>query len=212
MKKSLYIFDLDGTIVDAYPAITDSLNFTRIALGYGKVSPQKVKRSVGYGDENFIGQFFKKDDFEIGLEIFYEHHKLTLVKMAKPMPGAITVLSRLKKRGKILAVASNRPSLYTNILLTRLKLKKYFKLVCCGDELKDLKPHPKMINTIIKRFKVNKQEAVYIGDMDIDLETAKRAGIDAVFITTGSSSLKDVLKYKDKKVISNLEKLLQLYC
>ena len=212
MKKSLYIFDVDGTIVDAYPAITDSMNFTRTALGYSKVSSAKVKKCIGHGDEHFIGQFFKKDDFEIGLEIFREHHKLTLVKMAKPMPGAIKVLSHLKKQGKILAVASNRPKYYTDMLLNKLKLNKFFKVVYCGDQLKSLKPHPKMLTTIINRYKVKKQEAVYIGDMDIDLETAKRAGIDAVFTTTGSSSLKDVLRYKNKKVISHLEKLLHLYC
>ncbi|MBP7089036.1 MAG: HAD family hydrolase [Candidatus Omnitrophica bacterium] len=210
-KKKLFIFDVDGTLVDAYQAIEKSLNFTRKKLNYPMVSLAEVKKKVGKGDKLFIAAFFNPVDRKEALTIYRNHHKKSLLKYSKLKPYAKLLLSALRQRNKILSIASNRPRYYTLILLNKLKIKKYFNSIYCADQLKSLKPNPKILNIILKRFNLQKEEAVYIGDMTIDLETARRAGVDAVFIRGGSSNLREVKPYRNKKVVANLNKILEIY-
>jgi phosphoglycolate phosphatase len=211
VTKKLYIFDLDGTLANAYRAIEKSLNFTLKKLGCPPVSYQEAKRKVGRGDKLFMETFFEKNNIERALAIYRSHHQRALVTHSRLKPYAKNLLVVLKRKNKILAVASNRPSYFTNLILKAVGIRKYFDLVLCADEIKSNKPNPKILNIIVRRFAVKKQEAVFIGDMDIDLETARRAHMDMVFVKGGSSTLAAVKKYKDKKVISSLKEVLGLY-
>lgn len=210
-KKKIFIFDLDGTLVDAYRAIEESLNFTLRALGHPPVSYATAKRKVGKGDKRFMQTFFSKKEFTKALTIYRRHHKTSLIRLAALKPGAKEMLYLLKKRNKIVAIASNRPQRFTNVILKALKIRKYFDLVVCADTIRGIKPNPKILRAILKRFKLSVQEAVYIGDMGIDLETAKRAGIDAVFVKGGSSTLSEVKQYANKKVVSSLDEILAIF-
>ncbi|MCK5288152.1 MAG: HAD family hydrolase [Candidatus Omnitrophica bacterium] len=89
-------------------------------------------------------------------------------------------------------------------------MRKYFDVICCGDEIGSLNTDPKILNNVLKHFNFEKIDAVYVGDMDIDMETAKRARIDAVFVKGGSSLLSEVKKYKDKLIVKDLSEFLQL--
>lgn len=200
-EKKLFIFDLDGTLADAYKAIDKSLNFTRFKLGYELVDSDTVKKNIGNGDKNFVAAFFPKHQVPKALAIYRMHHKKSLKQYAKLKPCARMLLNNLKRKKKLIALATNRPAYYTNIVLTSLNIKKYFDHIVCADEVRSLKPHPKILNLILKKLKITKHEAVYSGDMDVDMETAKRAGVDAVFITGGSSSLGDVKSYENKKTV-----------
>jgi HAD superfamily hydrolase (TIGR01549 family) len=210
-NKKLFIFDIDGTLVDSYKAIERSLNFTRKKFKRPPVSSLKVKRSVGEGDRPFVETFFPKEEVERALATYRRHHEKALLRHARLYPRARKVLSLLRRRKKIVAVASNRPAYFADILLRKLDIKKYFHAVYCGDELKSYKPKPKILQVILKRFGINKADAVYIGDMAIDIETAKRAKVEAVFKKGGSSSLNEVSRYKDKRVIGDLEDIFKIY-
>ncbi|MDD5070978.1 MAG: HAD family hydrolase [Candidatus Omnitrophica bacterium] len=207
--KQLFIFDLDGTLVNAYSAIEKSLNYALKTLGYDSVSLDTVKKSVGTGDLNFVKLFFKTADVDRALKIYRKQHKADLARFCRLAPYAKQVLNTLKRRKKIIAVASNRPRFYSDILINRLDIKKYFNFVVCADELSALKPNPKMINYLVKKFSVKKDQTVFIGDMDIDLETAKRAKVSAVYVSGGSSALSSVKKYK-KVVAADLRDVLKI--
>jgi phosphoglycolate phosphatase len=208
--KKLFIFDLDGTIADAYTAIWKSLNFTRKRFGLEPVSYNESKRKVGRGDRLFMEMFFPNDRMDEALDIYRKHHKKALVIYSKQKKNAKKVLSSLRKKSFLLAIASNRPYYFTKVILKALDMKKYFNIVACADKIGSVKPDPGMLYYILRKLHVKIQDAVFIGDMDIDMETAKRAKMDAVFITGGSSSLNSVKKYKNKKVIRSLEEVLKL--
>lgn len=211
IKKKLFIFDLDGTLADAYKAIEKSLNFTLQNLGLKKVSYEEAKRKVGRGDKVFMETFFPANAISKALLMYRAHHKKALKIHSKLRPYAKELLRTLKHKHKLIAIASNRPSVYTNLILKSLGIKKYFDIVLCADEIKSNKPDPKILKVILRKLKVKKSDAVFVGDMDIDLETAKRAKIDVVFIKGGSSHLRSVRKYKNKKVITSLKEILDLY-
>ena len=208
--KKLYIFDLDGTLADAYTAIEKSMNFTLKKLGLGPVTYKEVKRKVGRGDRLFMKSFFPEKDMENALKIYRAHHAKALLKYTKLRPYAKRLLYTLKKRKKFLAIASNRPNYFTNIMVEKLGIKKYIDIVLCADQIGKLKPNPKILYIIMKRLRVKKEDTVYIGDMDIDMETARRGNVDAIFITGGSSALGAVRKYKNKRVIHSLREILKL--
>ena len=205
--KKLFIFDLDGTLADAYTAIWKSLNFTRRKFKLGPVSYDEVKRKVGRGDRLFMEMFFPKDKMEEALDIYRKHHIKALIRYSKQKKNAKRVLSRLRKESNLLAIASNRPYYFTNVILKSLDMKKYFNIVACADKIGSIKPNPEILYYILRKLHVKIQDAVFIGDMDIDMETAKRAKMDAIFITGGSSSLNSVKKYKNKKVIHSLTEI-----
>jgi phosphoglycolate phosphatase len=210
-EKKVFIFDLDGTLVDAYRAIEKSLNFTLRKFKRRPVSYQTVKRTVGRGDKRFMRMFFPGEEFNRALAAYRLHHARSLARFSKLKPGAKRMLYLLKKRNKIVAIASNRPAYFTDIIVRNLGIKKYFDGIWCADKTNGIKPNPKMINAILKKFSLSRSDAVYIGDMGIDLETARRAGVDAVFIKGGSSSVREVARFKNKRIIASLPEILALY-
>ncbi len=203
------IFDLDGTIVDAYKAIHESINFTLKEFGYPPVSEGRAKKTVGLGDVNFIRAFFKDKDVEGALKIYRHHHKSSLVKYSKAKPGAKKVLGLLKKRGYKLAVASNRPKRFSNILLKCLDLKKYFSVVMCGKNKEDIKPKPTLLLAIMRRLKCNREDAAYVGDMTIDVQAGRNAGVKTIAVTGGSSTRAELKRVGPSKIISSLKEILK---
>jgi len=210
-RKKLFIFDLDGTLADAYRAIERSLNFTRSRIGLSKVSYKEAKSKVGRGDRIFMETFFPPEKIKEALRIYRKHHKQSLKVYSKLRPYAKYILLQLKRKGKLTAIASNRPSYFTNLILRTLGIQKYFDMVLCADEIESNKPNPKILNVLIKKLAVKKSETVFVGDMDIDLETARRAAVDVVFVKGGSSHASVAGKYKNAKTISSLKAIPKLF-
>lgn len=203
----LIIFDLDGTLIDAYPAIIKSFNFVMKKFKYPEQKPLVIRRAVGWGDDNLLKPFIKEKDLKKMLLFYRRDHKVALVKRSKVLPGAIKILSYLKNKGYRLAIASNRPTEFSWILIRHLGLRKYFDYVLCADKLKYIKPHPEILNKIMQRFKVSSKETIYVGDMNIDAQAGRRAGVKTVMVTTGSSTRKEIRKEHPYLIISEIKQL-----
>lgn len=206
----LIIFDLDGTLVDAYPAITRSFNYTMQKLGIPRQKSLVIRRQVGWGDKNLLAPFVKEKDLPCALSIYRRHHKLSLLRGSGLFSGANKVLDYLKKQGYILAVASNRPTQFSWIIIRHLNLKKYFDYVLCADRLKRIKPHPEIINKIMQRFRLKSHQSLYIGDMALDAEAGRRARVKTIIVTTGSSTPKEIKKERPFRIIKRITDLLKL--
>jgi phosphoglycolate phosphatase len=200
------IFDLDGTLIDAYQAIEESFNFTMRKLGLPRQSPTAIRKAVGWGDKKLLVPFVSTRFLAKALKIYRENHKKTLLIKARLFPGARQILTKLSGRC-LLAVASNRPTLFSHILLRSLKIRNFFDYVICADRLNKAKPHPLILKTILSHFCIKPQQALYIGDMAIDAQTARRAHIKSIIVTTGSSSLSEIKKEKPYRIISSIRQL-----
>lgn len=209
-KIRLVIFDLDGTLVDAYPAITSSFNYAMQSLGYPARSPGVIRRAVGWGDENLLKPFIKQKDLARALRLYRNHHKTALLEGSRLFPKVIGLLNYLKDKGYLLAVASNRPTKFSRILMRHLEIDKYFDYVLCADKLKHGKPHPEMLNSIRRHFSFKINQVLYAGDMAIDAMAGQRAGIKTVIVTTGSSSLPEVKKERPYRLIRMISGLLEI--
>ncbi len=198
------IFDLDGTLIDAYQAVYESVNFTMKEMGFPRVEAIKIKKTVGWGDAHLIEKFVGKRNLSRALAIYRNHHKTALKEKIKVLPGAKRILDYLKKHKYKIAVASNRPTEFSQIILAHLGLKKYFDYVLCADKVKNPKPYPDILIKILKRLSLKPYEALYVGDMIIDLKTGQRARVKTVSVITGSNTLKELARWKPYRIIPNV--------
>jgi HAD superfamily hydrolase (TIGR01549 family) len=208
MKEiKLIIFDLDGTLIDAYAAISSSFNYVMRRLGLKTQSATLIRSLVGWGDADLLKPYVLKKDLESTLNLYRHHHKTSLLRYTHLYPHVRSLLQRLKLKGYKLAVASNRPSKFSQILLKHLKIMGFFDYVLCADQVGSAKPHPKMLNKIVKRFRLKKSQALYVGDMVIDAQAGRRAKIDTVIVTSGSSSKRDIKRERPFRIIPVIGRL-----
>lgn len=204
----LIIFDLDGTLIDAYPAIIRSFNYTMRKFHYPIQAPAVIRRRVGWGDKNLLKPFVRKKDFNAVLAVYRRHHQRALCQDTRVFTGALRVLGHLKAKGYRLAVASNRPNRFARILLRHLKLQGYFCSVLCADRIKKIKPHPEILRVIMRRCRVTPCQTLYVGDMAIDARAGRRAKVKTVIVTTGSSSKREIAQEAPFRIIAGLKELL----
>lgn len=206
----LIIFDLDGTLVNSYPAIICSVNYTLKKLVQGEQNLERIKRAVGWGDYQLLLPFVGKKFIRKALNIYRKHHKKSLIEKTTFMPYAKELLVYLNNKGYKLAIASNRPAKFSDILLRHLKIKKFFDYVLCKDQIKFGKPHPNILNKIMQKLKIYPKYTLYVGDMAIDVRTGKRAKIKTFAVGTGSSSYVELKKERPDFLAKNLFRLFQI--
>jgi HAD superfamily hydrolase (TIGR01549 family) len=209
-KIKLIIFDLDGTLIDAYNAIVDSFNFTMRNIGYPKQPFLTIKKAVGWGDGNLLRPFVGEEDLEKALLIYRDHHQKSLRTKSRLLPAAKKVLNYLKNKKYLLSVASNRPRRFSDIVLKHLRIYKYFDYILCGDQIKRPKPFPDIVKQIMKKFSVSNKETIYIGDMFVDIEAGKKAGVFTVAVLGGSSSRGEIIKAKPDLILKDVSGLLKI--
>lgn len=207
--KKLFIFDLDGTLVDSYFAIQKSLNATMKKFNLPEVNFETVKRSIGHGDKNFITRFARPGQVEELLAFFKEQHEKDVLEYVRPMPHCHKMLSSLKQRQKKLAIATNRPSHSALLIIEKLGLDKFFNMIVCSDEVRHIKPHPLILQTIMGRLKYKPDETVYVGDMRLDIQTAMHAKVKPVYVKGGSSNLHEIPSHWGKSIINHLAEMHQ---
>jgi len=203
----LVMFDLDGTLLDAYLAIEKALNAVRAKFNLEALSLAEVKRAVGKGDKSLMEDYFSDDIAIEALTLYRQMHRDTLLKYAKLLPHAKEILSYLKERDYFLALGTNRPAIFTRLIIEHLDIDRFFDYIICGDELDAFKPKPDMILEAMKKFDLKPEEVVYVGDMVIDVETANNAGVRSIALTTGSSSREELIIRNPFAIIGSLGQL-----
>ena len=190
--------------MDAYPAVFRSVNATLKHFDYPAVGHKTIKKTVGWGDRHLVGTFMDEKDLDDAMRFYRKHHAAALRKDTKLLPGALKILRYLKDQGYKIAVASNRPTKFSLIAVKFLKIQGYFDVILCGDKVKRPKPAPDILKTILKKFSFKTRQALYVGDMGIDIETGRRARVRTVAVATGSNTPAELKAMKPFAVIKNV--------
>ena len=212
MKHRAVIFDLDGTLVDSYPAILESLNHTRLTLGLPPYDLATVKTMVGRGLENLMRQAVGEDQLKKATAIFRKSYDETHLRGTVILPGVRQTLEELHRTGLNMAVATNKPSDYSRNILKHLDLEQYFK-ECYGPDRCGgrAKPDPAMLNAVMIALKATPRESLYVGDMVLDAETARNAGVSLVLIATGGNSYTELDEIQPDYLFPDITGLLSLF-
>ncbi len=203
-KVKLVIFDLDGTLINAYPAVCRSVHFTLSQLGYPLITKEVICKTVGWGERHLLSQFVPSVQIEKALRIYRRHHRQALKTGSRLLPKAKETLKKLREEGYSMAVASNRSLVFSRIVMKHLEIKQYFDYILCADQVSRGKPHPEILELILTRFSLTPDEAVYVGDMGIDIQTGRGAGVETVAVLTGSCTREELRKESPLKILRQI--------
>lgn len=214
-KFELIIFDLDGTLVDSAKDIMIANNKTLEKFGYKPISFKNVKHIIGQGIRVNIIRSLKMQNVKINKKkenemynFFFSFYKKNLYVKSKIYPGLNFFLKNLKKKGYKLAVCSNKLEELTKIVLKKTKLFKYFDFVAGGDTFAHRKPHPSVLNNVIKKFKINKNNVLFIGDSEHDYHSALNSNIKFCLKTKGFTNKPISFFKKSHKLKSYTNKII----
>lgn len=185
------VFDLDGTLLDTLDDLTDSANYALEKHGLPKRTREEICSFVGNGIVSLIGRCTGEDNpkREAVLTDFRAYYKTHSKDKTKPYADILPLLRKLKKSGIKTAVLSNKADFAVQPLV-----EEYFQgLIDISQGENEAegvmrKPDPNGLLQILKRLDCEKDEAVYIGDSDVDIQTAKNAGIACISVTWGFRS------------------------
>jgi phosphoglycolate phosphatase len=201
------LFDFDGTLGDSYPAITASVNHVRARHGLPPLSEPEVRRHVGRGPHYLLGHTVPAGAIEANIAAYRAHHPSVLREGTRLLPGAADVLRALHERGLRLGICSNKPVAFTRELTAYLGVQSFLDVVLGPEDVPRPKPAPDMLRAALARLDVPAREALYVGDMVVDIQTARRAGISVWVVPTGSDEVKTLERARPDRLLRDLEEL-----
>lgn len=204
------VFDLDGTLIDSYDAIADSLNYALRGLGRPEVPPERVRGMVGRGLETLVERVAGSARVDEGVRLFRENYARVALAGTRLLPGVAATLAALDARGYRMGVASNKPARFGTDLLDRLGLGRHLAGVLGPDLVEHPKPDPEMVHRLLALLGVVASEAIYVGDMDVDVETCRNAGLPCWVVPTGSCSREELEAAGADRLLGSFPELLDL--
>src|ERR1035438_8214510 len=181
------IFDLDGTLIDSEQDLIHATNAMLGELGRPELPPKTISGFIGHGAPKLvaraIGSSVDQEQHSQALQIFlriYEAHKLDRTRAYPSVREALE-----KSFPSPMAVLTNKPAEISNSILRALNLARYFRLIYGGDSFPTKKPDPQGANAVLAEFAVPPTAALFIGDSEVDVETARNAGMFAAAVNYG---------------------------
>jgi len=202
------IFDFDGTLIDSYEAIRESLNHARAAFALEPLPLGKVKKMVGHGLEQLIEGSIGADRVVDGVRLFREKYETICRERTTLLPQVKETIEELDRRGYQMGIATNKPSYFARAILNALELDHLFEEVVGPNDVEHPKPDPEMLEMVMMRIGLIPEEVVYIGDMPLDVETARRAGLPVYSVATGSADRQELLDARPDRVLNRFGDLL----
>lgn len=189
LKDATIVFDLDGTLVDTAPDLTNALNHVLTSRGHAAVSAETVRSAVGLGARAMIEVALRRaraaDDIDQMLAEFLVHYEANIARESRPFPGAVAALEGLAASGATLAVCTNKREYLSRRLLQELEIERYFGALAGRDTFSVAKPDPGHLTGVIGLAGGKPSRAVMVGDSEVDVMTAKAASVPVILVSFG---------------------------
>jgi phosphoglycolate phosphatase len=208
MSFDAYVFDFDGTLADSFTAITSTINYVRGLRGLPPLALAEVKCHVGLGAENLLEQTVPGTDIAVDLPRYRQHHPTVMYDQTWLLPGALETLTTLRKRGRKIALCSNKPRLFSDKLLIRLEIAECFNAVLGPEDVPHPKPAPDMLLAAVKRLETAANRVLYVGDMTVDIKAARSAGLTVWTVPTGSDTAEALIAAKPDRLLRELREVI----
>lgn len=211
MPIKALLFDFDGTLADSFDAITASTNHVRQSYGLPPLPESAVRQYVGFGLTNLLEHLVPGADTAEAAARYREHHPKVMLSGTRLRSGVAETIPALHRRGFRMAVCSNKLAQYTRELVAAFKLEPYFGAVLGPEDVGGrAKPDPAMLLEGLGRLEVSTAEAVYVGDMAIDVHSARAAGVPVWILPGGAAGHESVTESGPDRVLKGFAELLEL--
>jgi phosphoglycolate phosphatase len=213
MRYQTYVFDLDGTLLDTLGDLAASTNYALRTHGMPEHSLDDVRRFVGNGVrmlmERAVPQGADNPQFEAAFQTFREHYMQHSLDTTKPYDGIIETLEALKAGGCRLAVVSNKMMAATQELCCHF-FRDTIEVAIGEHEAQGIrkKPAPDTVNEAFRQLGVGKERAVYVGDSDVDILTARHSGLPCISVLWGFRDRDFLIQHGAETFISAPSELL----
>lgn len=217
MYKYLF-FDLDGTLTDSHEGITKSVSYALVNLGYKE--PENLDDLFCFIGPPLKDSFMKYYDMDEAtateaVRIYRERYSVTGLYENWPYEGIPELLSKLKKEGRVLIIASSKPTAFVLNILNKFELREYFDIVS-GADFAGLKGEKEdVIKEALKQLEISQdklKEVVMIGDRHYDINGAKFFGIDSIGVNYGFKQSENELEEAGATyVVDTVEELAKLF-
>jgi phosphoglycolate phosphatase len=211
-KIDTVIFDLDGTLLDTIGDLADSVNYALGRYDMPLKSEEQVKSYVGNGIRRLMIRAVPDGEnnplFEDAFNAFKEHYNEHCNDKTKAYDGILELIRKLKEKGYSLAIVSNK----VDSAVKNLR-KRYFEDigVAIGDrEGMRIKPAPDSVLLALNELGKTKENAVYVGDSDVDIETAKNSGLECISVLWGFRDREFLISHGAKIMVEKPLDILEL--
>lgn len=204
------VFDLDGTLLDSYVGIHDSLSAVLEHFGRPPVTVEEARRLVGHGLEALVAKVLPEELRAEAVQRFRFRYKVNAPKLTRLMPDAELVVTELWRRGVRLSIASNKPAVFSRQLLAGFGLAELFAFVGGPDLGFREKPDPGMVFAALEAMGASPGETLYVGDMTVDVATARAAGLAVAVVPLGSSTREELEAERPDYLLESLAQVLDL--
>jgi phosphoglycolate phosphatase len=201
------IFDFDGTLADSYPAITASVNHVRASHHLPPLPEEEVRRHVGRGPRYLLEHTVPGGEPEKDLALYRAHHPSVMRSGTRLLPGAAEALAFLHASSRRTAICSNKPKPFTRQLLAHFGLMPLIDAVLGPEDVARPKPAPDMLQAALEALQVRADDALYVGDMTVDIETARAAGVKVWVVPTGSDTRAALATAGPGRILNGLQEL-----
>lgn len=213
MKYDLIIFDMDGTILNTLEDLKNSLNYVLQQAGYQTRTLEEVRTFVGNGIRKTIERALPSDIEEEKVDelfsLFMDYYAIHNTDNTKPYNGVIELLKELKHLGYKTAVVSNKQNSAVKSLC-----KKFFTGLFDVEigEMENIakKPEPDEVNEVLKILNIDRTKSIYIGDSEVDIQTAQNSKMKSIIVDWGFRDRKFLYEHGAEVIVSNPSEILNI--
>ena len=190
------LFDLDGTLANTIADIRSAVNYALHVYDYPERTLEQIRQYVGTGSRDLIRKSLPMDvqvDEVIDrvhktyLERYYEYYLVE----TKPYEGLPELIHRLAGEGIALGVVTNKPDAHAHKVVERF-FDNDFEVILGTSDAFPTKPHPAMALHAIERLSADAKQTLFVGDSDVDIQTARNAGLPGIIVTWGFCTLDEL--------------------
>lgn len=206
----IILFDLDGTLTDPKQGITKSVQYALAKLGIDEPNLENLVPFIGPPLLKAFKEFYHLDDEQATLALQYYRERFATVGLYENavFPGIQSMLAQLKKQGKILIVATSKPTVFSIKIIEHFGLQDYFQAVI-GSNLDGTRVEKgEVIEFALSELdQVDPSKIIMVGDRKHDVIGAKHNGIDVIAITYGYGSLEELNEAEPTYIVNTVQEL-----
>lgn len=204
-------FDLDGTLVDSFQAIQSGYNSALSQLAGRTLSLEEVRKIVGGGLRDSFVELVGEEKADEAVTLFRTTYREVYRNETFLLPTVRETIETLKETGHLLGVISNKYGDFSRGILESLGLSGFFSFVIGDGDGYPLKPDPAIMNALLKRYNLNTEEAIYLGDGPIDIAFCRASGTRSCMVATGNYTYGQLSEHQPENLFPTLQAFLDFF-